>query len=265
MAYASDAGRRTPHAHADRWAEHHRHHFAVGGLNAAPTNPTPGGIALVSQSGAMVSTMVDWAATEGVGFSQLISLGDMADVDVGDCLNWLALDKHTKAILLYLESVPEARKFMSAARAAARVKPVIALKPGRHEAAAKAAMTHTGSLAGSDIVSTCLSARWRYPRQRHRGAVLRRRGHVIFLLSYADESGSSPTGRRGRAAWMIFSSWRRTGADRTGHHRCLNSRCPRHGRTPTRRHHRRRTPKRYKAAVEAVAADPEVDVILAMN
>src|SRR5690606_27268878 len=96
--------------------------------------------------------VIDWAVEQEIGFSQILSLGDMADVDVGDCLNWLAADRHTSAILMYLETIPAPRKFMSAARAAARTKPVIVVKPGRHQAAAKAAMTHTGSLAGRDDV-----------------------------------------------------------------------------------------------------------------
>ena len=112
----------------------------------------PGRLALISQSGAIVSSIIDWAAAQHVGFSQVVSLGDMADVDVADCINWLAADRHTSAILMYLEAIPAARKFMSAARAAARIKPLICVKAGRHEAAAKAALTHTGSLAGSDEV-----------------------------------------------------------------------------------------------------------------
>jgi len=100
----------------------------------------------------MVSSIVDWAASEGIGFSHIYSLGDMADVDVGDCLNVLAADPRTSAILMYLESIPAPRKFMSAARAIARIKPVIAVKPGRHAEAAKAAATHTGALAGADRV-----------------------------------------------------------------------------------------------------------------
>ncbi len=123
-------------------------------LNAsfAHLAPRAGRLGLISQSGAIVSSIVDWAATEGVGFSQILSLGDMADVDVGDCLNWMAADRDTDAILIYLESITAPRKFMSAARAAARVKPVIAVKPGRHQEAARAAMTHTGALAGADNV-----------------------------------------------------------------------------------------------------------------
>jgi acetyltransferase len=124
------------------------------GLNAsfAPGNATKGGIAFVAQSGAMVTTILDWASGRGIGFSHLVSLGDMADVDFGDMLDYLASDPDTKAILLYIEAVTSARKFMSAARAASRLKPVIAIKAGRHEAAAKAAASHTGALAGMDAV-----------------------------------------------------------------------------------------------------------------
>jgi acetyltransferase len=124
------------------------------GLNASFSHlkARPGSLALLSQSGAIVSSIIDWAEAEDVGFSQIVSLGDMADVDVGDCLNMLARDPHTSAILMYLESIPDGRKFMSAARAAARLKPVIVVKPGRHAEAARAAQTHTGALAGADAV-----------------------------------------------------------------------------------------------------------------
>jgi len=123
-------------------------------LNAsfAPGNALAGGIAFVAQSGAMVTTVLDWASARGIGFSHLVSLGDMADVDFGDMLDYLTGDTATKAILLYIEAVTSPRKFMSAARAASRLKPVIAIKAGRHEAAAKAAASHTGALAGMDAV-----------------------------------------------------------------------------------------------------------------
>jgi acetyltransferase len=111
-----------------------------------------GDIALLSQSGAIATSLIDWAAGRGIGFSHIVSLGDMADVDVADYIDMLAGDGKTRAIMLYLESIPEPRKFMSAARAAARIKPVIAIKPGRHEQAAKAAATHTGALSGADRV-----------------------------------------------------------------------------------------------------------------
>jgi acetyltransferase len=123
-------------------------------LNAsfAHTNALPGRLAFVSQSGALATALVDWANSRGIGFSHYISLGDSADVDVGDVLDYLADDPGTTAVLMYLESVRAARKFMSAARAAARNKPVIVVKAGRAAAGARAAASHTGALAGADTV-----------------------------------------------------------------------------------------------------------------
>ena len=124
------------------------------GLNAgfAHVAPLKGDIALVAQSGAVVTSILDWATARGIGFSHLVSLGGMADVDFGDMLDYLAQDGNVRAILLYVEAITHARKFMSAARAAARSKPVIVIKAGRTEEAAKAASSHTGALAGADDV-----------------------------------------------------------------------------------------------------------------
>jgi acetyltransferase len=124
------------------------------GLNAsfAPGNAQPGQLAFVTQSGALATAMLDWANLQGIGFSHFVSLGDSADVDFGDLLDYLASDSDTRAILLYVESVKHARKFMSAARAAARNKPVIVVKAGRAPEGARAAATHTRALAGSDTV-----------------------------------------------------------------------------------------------------------------
>ena len=124
------------------------------GLNAsfAHTGAKPGKIAFVSQSGALVTAVLDWANSRGIGFSKFISLGDSADVDFGDVLDYLASDPETGAILLYMEDLRHARKFMSAARAAARSKPVLVLKAGRMAEGAKAAASHTGALAGADDV-----------------------------------------------------------------------------------------------------------------
>jgi acetyltransferase len=123
-------------------------------LNAsfAHTTAVPGRIAFVSQSGALCTAVLDWARSHGVGFSHFVSLGDMTDVDVGDILDYLSTDPQTDAVLLYLESVTQARKFMSAGRAAARNKPVLAIKAGRVTEGARAAFSHTGALAGSDQV-----------------------------------------------------------------------------------------------------------------
>ncbi len=124
------------------------------GLNAsfAPVAAKKGGVAFVAQSGAMLTTVLDWASARGIGFSHLVSLGDMMDVDFGDMLDYLANDAATTSILLYIETITQSRKFMSAARAASRMKPVIAIKAGRHAAAAKAATSHTGAMAGVDAV-----------------------------------------------------------------------------------------------------------------
>src|SRR5262249_45042002 len=111
-----------------------------------------GDLAVISQSGAIAAGLIEWAAHRGIGFSAAVSLGDQIDVDFGDLLYFFALDRATRAILLYIEAVRDARKFMSAARAAARAKPVVVIKSGRHAQGAKAAQTHTGALAGSDSV-----------------------------------------------------------------------------------------------------------------
>jgi len=126
------------------------------GLNAsfAHIDALPGQIAFVSQSGALCTSVLDWARSNGIGFSCFVSLGDLADIDFGDVLDYLGSDPATDAILLYIESIGAqgARKFMSAARAAARNKPVIAVKAGRMVEGARAAASHTGALAGSDEV-----------------------------------------------------------------------------------------------------------------
>lgn len=124
------------------------------GLNAtfAPAALLPGNIAFLTQSGAMATTVLDWALPRRIGFSAIVSMGDMSDVDFGDLLDYFALDNATHAILIYAEAVTQARKFMSAARRAARVKPVIVVKGGRAEEGARAATSHTGALAGADVV-----------------------------------------------------------------------------------------------------------------
>lgn len=123
-------------------------------LNAtfARTPAKRGKLAFISQSGALLTAVLDWADVRGIGFSGIVSAGDMADVDIGDLLDLYAVDPETHAILLYVESITNPVKFFSAAAAAARIKPVIAIKAGRSEAGAKAAFSHTGALAGSYAV-----------------------------------------------------------------------------------------------------------------
>jgi acetyltransferase len=124
------------------------------GLNAsfAHEPALPGNLAFVSQSGALTTALLDWARARQIGFSHFVSLGESADVDFGDIIDYLATDPETKAILLYVEAIKHARKFMSAARAAARNKPIIVVKAGRAPEGARAAASHTGALAGSDDV-----------------------------------------------------------------------------------------------------------------
>jgi acetyltransferase len=124
------------------------------GLNVsfAHTDALAGGVAFLSQSGALVTAVLDWAKSRRIGFSHMVSLGERADVDFGDLLDHLASDARTRSILLYIESIEAPRKFMSAARAAARNKLVIVVKAGRAGNGVKAAASHTGALAGSDIV-----------------------------------------------------------------------------------------------------------------
>ena len=124
------------------------------GVNASFAHifPTPGSVAFLAQSGALLTAVLDWARPRGIGFSHIVSMGDMADVDFGDMLDYLASERETTAILLYMETITDARKFLSAARAAARTKPVVVIKSGRQEEGARAAQSHTGALAGHDGV-----------------------------------------------------------------------------------------------------------------
>ncbi len=124
------------------------------GLNAtfARTPARRGKLGLVSQSGAVCTAILDWAAHALVGFSSVVSLGGAADVDFGEILDFLVADPETDAILLYIEGIRDARRFMSALRVASRVKPVVALKVGRYASGSRAASSHTGALVGSDAV-----------------------------------------------------------------------------------------------------------------
>jgi len=111
-----------------------------------------GHLALVSQSGALCTSILDWAKGREIGFSAIVSMGDAMDIDFGDILDYLAQDRDTHSILLYVEGIHEARRFMSALRIAARMKPVIVIKAGRHSEGSRAAMTHTGAMIGNDDV-----------------------------------------------------------------------------------------------------------------
>lgn len=154
------------------------------GVNAtfAGTTARPGNVAFISQSGALCTAILDWSLRENVGFSAFVSLGSMLDIAWGDLIQYLGDDPQTHAIVLYMESIGDARHFLSAAREIALSKPIIVLKAGRTEQAAKAAASHTGALAGSDDV---LAAAFR------RAGVLRV-DQIEDLFNMAEVLGKQP-------------------------------------------------------------------------
>ena len=142
----------------------------------------------MSQSGALCTAILDWAQSNDVGFSSVVSMGSSADVDFGEILDYLVSDNKTQSILLYIEGIRNARSFMSAIRAAARIKPVILVKVGRHAAGSKAAMSHTASLVGSDDVFDAAVSR--------AGVVRVQTITQLFAAAKAMASGFRPIGNR---------------------------------------------------------------------
>jgi acetyltransferase len=124
------------------------------GLNAtfSHTSAASGDVAFVSQSGALLTSILDWALRQRIGFSAMVSMGDCSDIDFGEMLDFLAVDPETRSILLYIEGIRNARQFLSGLRVAARMKPVVVVKAGRYAAGSKAAVSHTGALVGADDV-----------------------------------------------------------------------------------------------------------------
>ena len=241
------------------------------GLNAsfAPGQVLPGRLAFISQSGAVITAVADWATDRGIGFSHMISMGGMLDVDLGDVLDYLAQERETSAVLLYAEAVTSARKFMSAARALARAKPVIVMKSGRHPEGAKAAASHTGALAGSDQVYDAAFSRAGFVRVRSMDemfaavetlAMARRpRANRLCILSNGGGAGVLATdslidygGSLSRLApetvarldAVLPETW--SGANPVD---IIGD----------------AGPERYAAALDAVASDPDVGAILALN
>jgi len=159
-------------------------------LNAtfARVNATPGNLALVSQSGAMCSALLDWAKSNHVGFSSVTTVGTTADVDFGEVLDYLVCDNRTHYILLYIEGIRNARRFMSALRSAARIKPIILLKSGRHAAGTAAVKAHSGMVAGSDTVFDAAV--------RRAGVVRVKNVDQLFYAAKALASGFRPQGKR---------------------------------------------------------------------
>jgi len=155
--------------------------FNKGGANV-------GNLALISQSGALCTAVLDWAQLNDVGFSSVVSMGSSADVDFGEILDYLVSDPQTQNILMYIEGIRESRRFMSSLRAAARVKPVILVKVGRHEAGSKAAMSHTASLVGSDDAFDAAV--------RRAGVVRVKTVTELFSAAKALSCGFHPSGNR---------------------------------------------------------------------
>ena len=160
------------------------------GMNATFANAAckSGPLALISQSGAVCTALLDWAATTEIGFSSVVSLGAALDLDFGEVLDYLVHDSETKSILLYIEGIRDARGFVSALRAAARVKPVVVFKAGRHSAGTKAVTSHTGALAGSDAVFDAALAR--------SGAVRVSSSLQLFAAARILASAKRPAGAR---------------------------------------------------------------------
>ncbi len=160
------------------------------GLNATfnKGGAMTGNLAFVSQSGALCTAILDWAQSNEVGFSSVVSIGSSVDVDFGEILDYLISDIKTQSILLYIEGIHDARGFMSAIRAAARIKPVILVKVGRHAAGSKAAMSHTASLVGSDDA---------FEAAVKRAGVVRVKSITqLFSAAKALSCGFHPTGNR---------------------------------------------------------------------
>jgi len=239
-------------------------------LNAtfARVSADVGNLALVSQSGAMCSAVLDWAKSNHVGFSSVISLGSTADIDFGEILDYLVCDNRTHYILLYIEGIRNARRFMSALRSAARIKPIILLKAGRHAAGSAAVKLHSGMVAGSDSVFDAAVRRAGVVRVKNVGQ--------LFYASKALASKFCPLGKR----LAIVTNGGGPGAmaaDRAGDMdiplaelsaetiKKLNAAMP-----PTWSQSNPidivgdATPERYRDAILAVAQDDGVDGILVM-
>jgi acetyltransferase len=240
------------------------------GLNATFTRITaaPGNLALVSQSGAMCSAVLDWAKANQVGFSSVISLGMTADVDFGEILDYLIYDSRTHYILMYVEGIRNARRFMSALRSAARIKPIILLKAGRHEAGAMATATHSGMAAVSDTVFEAAVRRAGVVRVQNVGQLFyaakalaskfRPQGNRLAIITNGGGPGAMAADRAGDMGIPLAELSNETMA-------VLNKSMPANW------SHSNpidiagdATPERYRDAIMAVTHDPNVDSTLVM-
>ena len=240
------------------------------GLNAtfSKTTAAPGNLALVSQSGAMCSAVLDWAKSNDVGFSSVISIGMTADVDFGEILDYLIYDSRTHYILMYVEGIRNSRRFMSALRSAARIKPIILLKAGRHEAGAMATATHSGMAAVSDSVFDAAVRRAGVVRVQNVGQLFyaakalaskfRPLGNRLAIITNGGGPGAMAADRAGDMGIPLAELSNETMA-------VLNKALP------TNWSHSNpidiggdATPERYREAIMAVTHDPNVDSTLVM-
>jgi acetyltransferase len=240
------------------------------GLNATFTNVSaaPGNLALVSQSGAMCSSVLDWASANQVGFSSVISLGMTADIDFGEILDYLIYDSRTHYILMYVEGIRNSRRFMSALRSAARIKPIILLKAGRHEAGSMATAAHSGMAAVSDVVFDAAVRRAGVVRVQNVGQLFyaakalaskfRPMGNRLAIITNGGGPGAMAADRAGDLGIPLAQLSNETMAT-------LNKFLP-----ASWSHSNPidiagdATPERYRETILAVAADPNVDSTLVM-
>jgi len=239
-------------------------------LNASAAGPMarPGSLALVSQSGALTASILDWASRNGVGFSSVVSLGPNTSVDIAQVLDFLANDRHTQSIVIYLEGISSARRFMSALRSAANAKPVVVLKAGRKPAGNAAAQTHSGAIVGSDDVFDAAL--------RRAGAVRVRSFVELFSAAKCLASRYRPVGNRlavvtnGGGPGVLAADWLNE------IHLELGRLSPESASTlkpqlPVLASlsdlidlSEEATPAHYKTAIEAAAKDRQVDGVLAI-
>lgn len=240
------------------------------GLNStfAQVTANPGNLALVSQSGAMCAAVLDWAKANNIGFSSVISLGSTADVDFGEILDYLIYDNRTHYILMYVEGIRNSRRFMSALRSAARIKPIILLKAGRHAAGSAAAQTHSGMTAVADAVFDAAVRRAGVVRVKNVGQLFyaakalasrfRPQGNRLAILTNGGGPGAMAADRAGDLAIPLAELSNETMA-------ALNQCLP-----PTWSHNNPidiggdATPERYRDAILHTLKDEYVDAILVM-
>jgi len=239
-------------------------------LNASAAGPlaAEGSLALVSQSGALTSAMLDWAQQNHVGFSQVVSLGPNAAVDLAQVLDFLATDNRTQSIVVYLEGISSARRFMSALRSAAHAKPVVVLKSGRRNAGNEAALTHSRAIVGGDDVfdaalrragavrvrsfvelfsaAKCLAARYR-PVGRRLAIITNGGGPGVLAADWVDEIGL----QLARLSPDVARALQPKLADQASLAELIDLSAA-------------ATPEHFRAAVQAAAQDPAVDGLLAI-